>query len=80
MRNCLLPLLALMLVGASASGATTIKASLSPAQALKAREAKINKLLRKRDKYASSCPESDTGCIRAREVEAEIQELRSKPL
>ncbi len=47
---------------------------------LRERDDKVTKLLRKRDRFARDCPESSTACIRARDIEAEIQEVRGRPL
>jgi hypothetical protein len=72
----------LRVAGKAVDLATTSQAEAdrNRGRALRERDAKLDKLLRKRDRYARTCPESDTGCIRAREVEAEILEVRSAPL
>ena len=45
---------------------------------LREREERIGKLMRKRDKYARDCPESETACIKAGELDAQLQEEQAR--
>ncbi len=56
------------------------EADESRGRAMREREERLAKLLRKRDRFARDCPESSTACIRARDMEAEIQEIRGRSL
>lgn len=70
-------------VGAAAVDAVTTSQSEADekrGRLLREREERIGKLMRKRDKVARGCPASDTACIKAREIDARIQEERARPL
>jgi hypothetical protein len=68
-------------VGGAVVDATTTSQSEADekrGRQVREREERIGKLIRKRDKLARDCPESRTACIRAREVEAQIQEEQAR--
>ena len=45
---------------------------------LREREERIGKLMRKRDKVSRDCPESQTACIKARDLDAQVQEEQAR--
>ncbi len=68
-------------VGGAVIDATTTSQSEADekrGRQLREKEERIGKLMRKRDKYARDCPESGTACIRAGELDAQLQEERSR--
>jgi hypothetical protein len=66
--------------GAVVDAATTSQSEADEKRGrqLRQQEERIGKLMRKRDKFARDCPESETACIKAGELEAQIQEERSR--